>query len=120
MKYISLLFLLFIITVIVLADVGGLPSSIRALYRFPHGDKVGHFILFGLLDFFLTRTFLSSFPNRPRGWVALSISLVLALLIALEEWSQQFFATRSFDLIDLLASYAGVIIGGGVAYKMKK
>ena len=119
MKYISLLFLLFIIIVIVLADIGGLPSSIRDLYRFPHGDKAGHFILFGLLNFFLTFAFLSSLPNRPRGWVTLSIGFILALLIALEEWSQQFFSTRTSDLLDLLASYLGLFAGGGVASKMR-
>ena len=108
MKYISALFLIFIIAVIVLADNGSLPHFIRAIYDFPNGDKVGHFILFGLLSFFITRAFLSSFPSKPRGWVALSIGLTLALLIALEEFSQKFFSTRTFDLVDLLASYAGV------------
>ena len=64
--------------------------------------------LLGLLNFFITRAFLSSFPSQPRSWVTLSIGLILALFIALEEWSQQFFSTRTFDLLDLLASYAGV------------
>jgi VanZ family protein len=109
MKYISVLFLIFIIAVIVLADNGSLPHSIRAIYDFPNGDKLGHFILFGLLNFFLTRTFLSSFPSQPRGWVTLSIGLTLALFIALEEWSQQFFFTRTFDFVDLFFSYAGIV-----------
>ena len=109
MKYIAVVFFVFVIAVIVLADHGSLPHSIRALYDFPNGDKVGHFILFGVLTFFLTRAFLSSFPSKPRGWVALSIGLILALFIAAEEWSQQFFATRTFDLLDLLASYVGIV-----------
>ena len=109
MKYFAVVFFVFVIAVIVLADHGSLPHSIRALYDFPNGDKVGHFILFGFLTFFLTRAFLSSFPSKPRGWVALSIGLILALFIALEEWSQQLFPTRTFDLLDLLASYAGIV-----------
>ena len=64
MKYISALFLVFIIVVIILADMGSLPHSITAIYDFPNGDKLGHFILFGLLDFFLTRAFLPSLPGR--------------------------------------------------------
>ena len=119
MKYISALFLIFVITVIILVDSGSLPHSIRALYDFPNGDKLGHFILFGLLTFFLTRAFLSSFPSKPRGWMTLSISLTLALLIALEEWSQQFFSTRTFDLFDLLATYLGLGVGGWAAWRMK-
>ena len=108
MKYISALFFVFCVAIVVLADNGSLPRPIRALYDFPNGDKVGHFILFGALTFFTTRAFLSAFPSKSRGWVTLSIGLILALLIGLEEFSQKLFSTRSFDLIDLLASYAGV------------
>jgi VanZ family protein len=120
MKYISALFLAFIITIVILADVGGLPSSIQAIYHFPYGDKVGHFTLFGLLDFFLTLAFFSSFPNRPRDRVALLLGLVLAVCIAIEEWSQQFFPARTFDLVDLLASYLGLFVGGWTAWRIKK
>ena len=119
MKYIAVPFFIFIVAVIVLADNGSLPHSIRAIYDFPNGDKVGHFILFGFLDFFLTRAFLSSFPSKSRGWVTLSIGLILALCIALEEWSQQFFSTRTFDLLDLLASYAGIAVFGLLAVGWK-
>ena len=120
MKYISALFLVFIIVVIILADMGSLPHSITAIYDFPNGDKLGHFILFGLLDFFLTRAFLPSLPGRSPKPVALSIGLTLAVFITLEEWSQQLFSTRTFDLIDLSASYLGLIVGGWAAYKIKR
>ena len=120
MKYTAVLFSVFIIAVVVLADTGSLPHSIRAIYDFQYGDKLGHFILFGLLDFFLTRAFLSSRLSKSRGWVTLSIGLILALLIALEEFSQKFFANRTFDLIDLFASFAGLLVGGWVAYKTKR
>lgn len=120
MKTLSIIFLVFILAIIALADIGGLPPAIRALYRFPYGDKVGHFILFGLLNFFLTLAFLSSQPNPRRKWVTVSTGLILALFIALEEWSQQFFSTRTFDLLDLTASFLGVLVGGGIAWRMKK
>jgi VanZ family protein len=119
MKYIAVPFFIFIVAVIVLADNGSLPHSIRAIYDFPNGDKVGHFILFGFLDFFLTRAFLSSFPSKSRGWVTLSIGLTLSLLIALEEFSQKFFSARTFDLVDLLASCLGLLAGEWAAYKIK-
>jgi len=106
--------------VIFLADNGSLPHSIRAIYDFPNGDKVGHFILFGLLSFVLTQAFLASQPNPRRQRVAVSIGLILALFIALEEWSQQFFSTRTFDLFDLLAGYLGLFTGGGAAYKTRR
>jgi len=81
MKYISVFFLIFVIAVIVLADNGNLPYSIRALYDFPNGDKIGHFILFGLFDFVLTCAILSSRPFKYPVRVTLSIGMILALLL---------------------------------------
>ena len=120
MKYVSVLFFIFIITVIVLADNVSLPHAIRTTYGFPYGDKLGHFILFGLLNFFVTRAFLSSSPSKSRSWVTLSVGLILALLITLEEFSQQFFSTRTFDLLDLLASYAGIVAFAFLAVYWKR
>ena len=119
MKYISVFFLIFIISVIVLADNGSLPHSIRAIYDFPNGDKLGHFILFGLLNFFITRAYLTSFPSKPLTWALLSIDLILAVFIGFEEWSQKFFPNRTSDIVDLLASYAGLVTFGFLAVLWK-
>ena len=117
MRYFAALFLAFIIGLIVLADADLLPDFINAIYDFPNGDKVGHFILYGLLNFFITRAFLSALPTRRGGWVTLSVGLILALFVALEELSQMFFSARTFSLLDLTASLLGIIVGGWVAYK---
>ena len=128
MKYLAALFSLFIIGVIILADQGAIPPFIRALYDFPNGDKLGHFILYGMLNFFLTSDFMSALPNRilrpaqdnASNRVALSVGLILAVAIAAEEFSQQYFSARTFDLIDLTASYVGLAAGGWVALRLKK
>lgn len=123
MKYAAVAFTLFIIFVVVLADRDAIPPAIRALYDFENGDKVGHLILFGLLNFFLTSAALSALQNRTPNRVALSVGLILSLFIAAEEFSQQFFSARTFDLIDLIdliASNIGLILGGWIAYKLKK
>ncbi|MBI5944154.1 MAG: VanZ family protein [Chloroflexi bacterium] len=120
MKYIAAFFLVFIIGVVILADLDRLPPFIHAIYDFPNGDKLGHFSLFGVLNFFLTRAFLSSLPNRPRNWVTLSVGAILSLAITLEEISQIFFSARTFSLIDLFASFLGVVVGGWVAWWLKK
>ena len=117
MKYVAVIFLLFIIGVVILADAVLLPDFVRDLYDFPNGDKVGHFILYGPLNFFLARAFLSSLPSHPRNWVTLSVGLILALFVALEEFSQIFFVARTFSPLDLTASLLGMIVGGWVAYK---
>ena len=117
MRYFAALFLAFIIGLIVLADADLLPDFINAIYDFPNGDKVGHFVLYGLLNFFITRAFLSSLPTRRGGLATLSVGLILALFVALEELSQMFFSARTFSLLDLTASLLGIIVGGWVAYK---
>ena len=120
MKYLAILFSLFIIAVIILADNDAIPPFIRALYDFPYGDKLGHFILYGLLNFFITLASIRSLLRFDPKRVTLSIGLILALLIGAEEYSQKFFANRTFDLIDLLASYIGLVAGGWVALKIKR
>jgi VanZ family protein len=120
MKYIGAYLFILCVSIIVLADSGNLPRPIRAIYDFPNGDKLGHIILFGALTFFVTRAFLSSFPSKSRGWVTISVGLILALLVGLEEFSQKFFPTRSFSLFDLLASYAGIITFAFLAFYWKR
>lgn len=120
MRSLAIFFTLFIVGIIVLADMDRIPSFIRLLYNFPNGDKVGHFILFGLLNFFLTLTFLRALPNRTSSRVALSVGLILAVAVTAEEFSQQFFSARTFDLIDLSASYLGLLVGGWCAIRLKK
>lgn len=120
MKYIAAFFTLFIIIVIVLADRDAIPPFIKVLYDFENGDKLGHFILYGLLNFFITLTFIRALPNRDSNRMALSVGLILALIVTAEEFSQQFFSARTFDLIDLAASFVGLLVGGWAAWQIKK
>lgn len=120
MKLLTILFSLFILAIIVLADLGSLPPMLNALYDFPLGDKFGHFILFGLLNFLITLTILKSRPEREPLKLSLAVGSILTLLITLEEFSQKFFSKRSYDLVDLLASCLGTILGGWVALKIRK
>lgn len=120
MKYIAILFSIFILLVIVLANQGSIPPFVKAIYDFPNGDKLGHFVLFGLLNCFITLTLIQTLPRYTPKLVALSIGLILALLIGIEEFSQKFLSARTFDLVDLLASYIGVYVGGWIAFRLKK
>lgn len=119
MKYLAFFFTAFIILIVILADRGQL-GPIGRIYDFPYGDKAGHFVLFGLLNFFLTAAFIRAFPSRDPKRIALAIGLILILLIAAEEYSQQYFAHRTYDMLDLTASYIGLIVGGMIAYRLKE
>lgn len=108
MKWIAGLFALFIILIIVMADAGVLAQYLGFLYAYPHGDKVGHFILYGILALLINLTLFRSRPDQRPSLLAVKCGLILALLIGLEEFSQRLFANRTFDLIDLSFSYLGV------------
>jgi VanZ family protein len=124
MKWVTILFTLFIVLIIVLADTGNL-GMFAVIYRIPHADKVGHFILYGILALLVNLTLFRSVPLSPslrqsRIRVAVFSGVVLALLIGLEELSQQKFSNRTSSLSDLTASYLGVIFFSWLAIKTKK
>jgi polysaccharide biosynthesis protein VpsQ len=117
-KWITVLFALFIIFIIVLADRGQL-GILKLVNRIPYGDKAGHFMLYGILSFLIDLTFFRSFPLRGPKLVVVVSGLILAIFIGLEEFSQQYFAERTFSLRDLIASYLGVIFFSWLALKIK-
>ena len=119
MKWLTSVYFAFIILIVVLADAGKL-GFLGVVYEFPYGDKVGHFVLFGMLAFLLDLTFFQALPHADRKRVTVIIGLILALLIGLEEFSQKFIPLRTFSLFDLSASYMGVIFFSWVSLKIKR
>ena len=119
MKWITILFTLFIILIIVLADTGNL-GILHLVNRIPYGDKAGHFILYGILTLLVNLTFFRSLPRQRSRQIAVISGLVLTLLIGLEEFSQQFFAERTFSYKDLIASYLGVIFFSWLALRINR
>jgi VanZ family protein len=95
-----------------------MPLFARAIYDFPGGDRVGHFVLYGILAFLLA----SAFPRAVRlGLVSVpGVILVLLAFAALEEYSQTFFSTRTADLVDLVFSILGILVGGWLAILRNK
>ena len=118
MKRFTILFALFILLIIVLADLGKL-GIFGTLNSIPYGDKAGHFILYGILTLLLDLTLIQARPHQSPKRIILSTGLILALLIGVEEFSQQFFANRTFSLIDLLFSYLGVIFFSMLAVRQQ-
>lgn len=114
----SIVFILFFIWVIYSANLGILPPLIRKLYSFPGGDKFGHIILLWILSFFAN---LILYPRNLRifGISFFMGSLIVSGFITIEEISQYFLSTRTFNLIDLICSYMG-IIGGDASVRLFK
>jgi hypothetical protein len=113
MRRAAFLFLLFIGLVIIAADTDSIPPFILDMYRFPGGDLVGHFLLYGMLAFLFTR----AFPRRLHmGGV--SVPPVMFLVVALavfEEISQFWFPLRTPDLRDLGCGVLGIFAGAWLA-----
>jgi VanZ family protein len=118
MKWLTVLFTLFIILIIVLADTGNL-GILSRINRIPYADKAGHFILYGILILLIDLTLFRSLPRQSRKWIALVSGLTIAVLIGIEEFSQQYFADRTFSLMDLSASYLGLICFSWLALRTK-
>ncbi len=96
------------LSVAVAADLDAIPPAVRDIYRFPGGDWVGHFVLYGLMAFIGIR----AFPRRAKMF---SFSLPLAALAtaclsALEELSQFWFPTRTPDWRDLSFGLLGILV----------
>jgi len=118
MKWLTVLFTLFLLLIIFLADTDRL-GILKTINTLPLGDKLGHFILYGILALLINLTLFRSLPSRTRTSIAVTSGLILALLIGMEEVSQQYVSSRTYSLGDLAASYLGVIFFSWMAIKTK-
>ncbi len=108
-----------IIVIVLLADTRHL-GFLHAVYDIPFGDKVGHFVLFGLLSLSVNLAVFEARPAGNRIRLAAATSAILALLIGMEEFSQRWIRSRTFSLLDLTASYLGVAFFAWLAIKWEK
>lgn len=105
---------LVLLAIVVAADREALPLPVQRIYAFPGGDKVGHVVLCGGLAFVTTL----GFPRRTRPLAGIHVPvsvLIIAVLVTLEEATQVWFPGRTLSVLDLLASYTGILVGTGVA-----
>ena len=116
LKWTTVLFTLFILLIILLANADAL-GILGMANRFPFGDKAGHFLLYGILSFLLNKSAAKRVSKQNPARLILVVSLLLSILIGLEEWSQSLFPARTMSLSDLAASYAGVTVFAWLAYR---
>lgn len=122
MKWMALLFGVFIIGIIILADMGRL-DILGFVNAIPYGDKAGHFILYGILTYLIDQVYIQKQTHPLRlspKLIVLRIALILALLIGIEEFSQRYFENRTSDWVDLIFSYLGVTFFSWLALRTKK
>lgn len=116
---IAVVFFAFILWVIYLANTGGRSVFFDFIRSIPYGDKLGHICLFGFLT--LVTIIGSKFRAFSCGGFKLYYGAVLVgLFVVVEELSQAFIPSRTFDFVDLAADAVGIVIAVGIAYVAKK
>ena len=119
MKWLAVLFGFFIICIIVLANMGML-GILGFINEIPNGDKIGHFVLYGILTLLIDLAFFRSHLDISRKLIVFRVAFILALLIGLEEYTQKFIPSRTFSLVDLAYGYVGVILFSLIALRIKR
>ena len=108
-------FFIFISYIIFLADTADYNFAFKIVGHIPYGDKIFHALLYGLMAFLLN--FGLGF-RRVGNMFYLGSAIVLTFA-ALEEFSQYWIPSRTFDLWDLLADFVGVVLISSIAARGK-
>ncbi|HXE41459.1 MAG TPA: VanZ family protein [Candidatus Baltobacteraceae bacterium] len=90
-----------------MADDGKGGWMFALAHLIPLGDKAGHFLLFGTLSF-LANLLSRAAKINLFGITAMKGSAIVLSIVTLEECSQLFFKSRTFDLLDLTADVLGI------------
>ena len=111
-------FFIFIAFIIYLADTADHNFAFRLIGHIPYGDKLMHGLLYGLMAMFLN----FGLKYKSYKWLGFNMQLgaVIVLVFAtIEEISQYWLPSRTFDLVDLLADFVGVILFSLIIWRTK-
>lgn len=103
----ALLFFLFICWIIFLADTDQENWIMKIGHSIRYGDKIGHFVLYGLLSFFIN-VGMSFRRIRIQKYYIFVGSAAVLLFAFIEEFTQLFLIHRNFDFIDMLFDVLGI------------
>jgi VanZ family protein len=113
MRSMVLLYALMVLAIVVIADLGALGPWVQGLRAIPFGDKVAHLALAAGLGFGAASM---RGPRLRVGALSISWATPFVVVVAtLEELSQQFIPSRSYDLADLAADFVGIAVGTALA-----
>ncbi len=113
-KWLTGVFILILILIVVIANLGLGSIYFPFIYSIPGLDKIGHFFLMGVLSF-LINLLLKAKKIQLFSLDFLVGSLVVFLVVALEEISQLFLTYRAFSWLDLIFDIGGIFLGGRLA-----
>ena len=108
------IFLTALIFIVLAANAGLARHYFGWFLALPGGDLIGHFGLMGAFSF-LVNYWLRCRRVRVGRLAPLQGTLIVAVVVSLEEFSQMFVLARSFSLLDLGADLMGIVIFGRLA-----
>ena len=114
MKILLVVYILILAFIIFLADRKGTRYMLNFVGNIPYGDKLGHFLLMGGFSFLLNLV-LNARNLRVWKFSYLLGSLIVLVVVTIEEISQMFVAGRTFDWSDLVFDFLGIFIFGELA-----
>jgi VanZ family protein len=113
-KILTAVYVFILAGIVVVADLKGTRYLLRFVYFFPYGDKIGHFVLMGTFSLMLNLA-LDAKTFRLGRLNVLVGSVIVLIVVTLEEFSQIFIRGRSFDVSDLIVDFAGIFLFGELA-----
>lgn len=87
---------------------------IQLIKNIPFGDKIGHFCLIGSMCFLLNLALRIKEINISNLHFLIG-SIIMFAIVTLEEITQMFIPSRTFDLVDLFFNYLGIFVFGRLA-----
>lgn len=105
------LWLLFVGAIIVCADRSLARPLFDFVAQYPGSDKLAHAAGMGALAFTLNHALRARTIPLKCCRVQLG-GLIVAVAITIEECSQIWISSRTFDLLDLAANYVGILCAG--------
>lgn len=116
---IAISFFIFVLWILYLANTKGNSVFFDFVGAIPYGDKVGHVGLFGFLTFvvILGTRFKSFYWNKFRIYYG---AFGVISFVIIEEFTQLFIASRTFDFIDLAADSIGIFCAISIASLLNK
>ncbi len=118
-RWLAAVYLLLIVGIVLLANDGHYSFIFKWIRAIPGADKAGHFVLMGGLAFVVNLACgLRTFTALKRSW--LLGSAIVAVIVLLEEISQAWVPSRTFDLRDLAFDFLGILFFGWLVKKCAK
>ena len=102
-------YVIFFIAVLIGADSGYLHQWVPDALTDTWWDKAGHVFFGGLLAVLANEALRYRFFKFGERRILVG-TLIVVFLISIEEFLQQYLPTRSFEILDLVADYSGIVV----------